>query len=152
MTVEERFWAKVDKSGECWLWTASANARGYGQFMISSRSRAPIGAHRFAYELVLGAPIPTGLFVCHHCDNPACVRPEHLFLGTPNDNVQDMIRKSRQSTDRSYFRGPRPHRRKTHCVNGHEFTEANTYWRAKGRNCRRCSTERMRIRRAQGSA
>jgi hypothetical protein len=79
-TLEERFWAKVDKSGgpsACWLWTASTN-KGYGQLEIDGR---PEGAHRIAYKLSIG-PIPNGLSVCHSCDNPPCCNPSHLFLGS----------------------------------------------------------------------
>lgn len=93
-TVEERFWEKVDKSGDCWPWTGSHDPRGYGHFQpVDGKS---VGAHRFAYILTFG-PIPPGLFVCHHCDNPICVNPVHLFLGSPKDNTQDSLRKGRLS-------------------------------------------------------
>ena len=94
MSVSERFWAKVDKSGECWLWKASKNLHGYGQLMIA---RKPLGAHRVAWELANG-PIPAGMCVCHRCDTPACVRPDHLFLGTHTDNMRDMFSKKRRKT------------------------------------------------------
>lgn len=85
-----RFWAKVDKSGECWLWLGCKNARGYGVFNISDRARL---AHRVAWELMHG-PIPKGKCVLHDCpggDNPACMR--HLWLGSRRDNNLDSIRK-----------------------------------------------------------
>lgn len=88
----ERFWSKVDKSGECWLWTANKDRRGYGQFFWQGR---PQIATHFAWELANG-PIPDGLWVLHRCDVPSCVRVEHLFLGTHTDNMQDMIAKGRQ--------------------------------------------------------
>ena len=91
-SVRDRFWAKVDKSGECWLWTAAVNRAGYGKFSVSIGKHNL--AHRVAWKLKHGF-IPDGVFVLHKCDTPACVRPSHLFLGSANDNVQDMMRKGR---------------------------------------------------------
>lgn len=88
---EIRFWEKVQKGAGCWVWTASLNGTGYGQFSIHNK---PVRAHRYAYELLNG-PIPAGKRVCHTCDNPPCVRPDHLFIGTAKDNTLDMIRKGR---------------------------------------------------------
>jgi hypothetical protein len=89
---EIRFWEKVEKSDGCWLWTGSVTkSGGYGQLSVNGK---PVRAHRFIYELLHG-PIPVGMRVCHTCDNPPCVRPDHLFLGTPKDNTHDMIRKGR---------------------------------------------------------
>jgi hypothetical protein len=90
--LETRFWAKVEKTDGCWLWVASTNKRGYGQ--ISRPAEGPALAHRVSWELHFG-PIPADLFVCHHCDTPPCVRPAHLFLGTNEDNVRDMLAKGR---------------------------------------------------------
>jgi hypothetical protein len=96
----ERFWRFVDKSrgaDACWLWTGSQRMKwGYGRIMVNGRR---ISAHRFAYIDTFG-PIAQTLFVCHRCDNPPCVNPSHLFVGTPRDNAQDMHRKGR-------FRGGR---------------------------------------------
>ncbi len=100
-----RFWKNVHRaSGDaCWEWKATrkmhtaCSARGgtgYGHFMVSDAKR--VQAHRYSYELHFG-PIPEGMFVMHKCDNPPCVRPDHLELGTPKDNMQDAIRKGRNS-------------------------------------------------------
>lgn len=90
-SVESRFWSKVQKTDDCWLWRATRFPKGYGQIKIKGRRRL---AHRVAWELTNG-PIPDGLQVCHHCDNPPCVRPDHLFLGTQSDNIQDAVSKGR---------------------------------------------------------
>lgn len=91
MRPAERFWSHVDRTGECWIWTAGRSEYGYGRLFFRGKARK---AHRVAYELTHG-PIPTGLFVCHACDNPACVRPDHLWLGTNQDNLVDASRKGR---------------------------------------------------------
>lgn len=87
----KRFWAKVRKSRGCWLWTGSRNRKGYGRFMWRGRVR---WAHRLAYVDAHGTLDPN-LLVCHHCDTPACVRPDHLFQGTQIDNKRDSMRKGR---------------------------------------------------------
>lgn len=90
VSAADRFWRKVAKSDGCWLWTGSVSSYGYGKFWDGS---GLVSAHRFAYGLT--APIPSGLCVLHRCDNPRCVRVEHLFLGTFADNTADMFAKGR---------------------------------------------------------
>ncbi len=97
--LEARFWARIDKTshpGGCWVWTGIRNVGGYGvlSYRLPNGKCHNHGAHRFSYELHNG-PIPDGLFVCHHCDNPACVNPAHLFLGDHRANGLDCIRKNR---------------------------------------------------------
>lgn len=84
-TVEGRFWSKVDKSGECWLWTAFRDRGGYGSFNLEGKIRK---SHRVAYELVNG-PIPGGLALDHTCHNPACVNPDHLRPVTTKQNLEN---------------------------------------------------------------
>jgi len=89
--VEKRVWTKVKKTESCWEWTASKNVHGYG--IIKKDGRMHL-AHRVLFELT-GGKIPNGMQVLHHCDNPACVNPDHLFLGTHGDNMRDMFKKGR---------------------------------------------------------
>lgn len=92
--LDERFWARVDKTDNCWLWIGSKVHNGYGRIWSNGKT---LLAHRFSYELHKG-PIPKGLCVLHHCDVRNCVRPDHLFTGTRRDNTQDMIRKGRRGS------------------------------------------------------
>lgn len=93
-TLAERFWAKVQKGPGCWTWTGCRDDHGYGMFRPYGRKASARRAHRVAWELTHG-PIPAGMFACHKCDNPQCVRPAHLFLGTPADNAHDRDKKGR---------------------------------------------------------
>jgi hypothetical protein len=91
----ERFWMTVAKSDGCWEWTAFRNQGGYG-LAWDPRCQATRLAHRMSWELTYGAPPPKPLDVLHHCDHPACVRPDHLYLGTDKDNVRDMDARGRR--------------------------------------------------------
>lgn len=92
-TDEQRFLEKiVIMEDGCWHWNALRDKNGYGKFSIKGKS---IRSHRFAYQTWIG-PIPNKMLVCHKCDCPPCVNPEHLFLGTEKDNANDMCSKNRQ--------------------------------------------------------
>lgn len=99
-----RFWSKVDKAGDCWLWTSTKDRKGYGLFSIGpqahesgARRNSMQAAHRVAYQLSKGSIAP-GLHVLHTCTNPACMQPDHLFLGTVKDNVRHMDARGRRVT------------------------------------------------------
>jgi hypothetical protein len=93
----ERFWRRVNKTENCWEWACGVGPNGYGYLNHRlSRITRPrlLQAHRISYELNIGQ-VPAGMIVCHKCDNRICVRPDHLFVGTYKDNMQDMLRKGR---------------------------------------------------------
>ncbi len=99
---EGRFWAKVQKLDEphgCWIWLGGLNDRGYAIFHAAKgdNPRRQYKASAYSWYLYTGRHVPDGLFMCHHCDNPLCVNPQHLFLGTHVDNMQDMVEKDRQT-------------------------------------------------------
>lgn len=91
LTVEEQFWARIEKQDGCWEWTGNADGQGYARFKVD---RVTHFGHRYSYELHHG-PIPEGLVVRHKCDNPPCVNPDHLEIGTHQDNMNDMIARGR---------------------------------------------------------
>lgn len=138
-----RFWDKVAIDRGCWLWTAGTR-HGYGAISEGGRGSPMIMAHRFSWEFHFG-PIPDGLGVLHKCDNPPCVNPAHLFLGTQGDNMRDKAVKGR---DFARNRGI------THCKHGHEFTPENTYIQPhrRRRHCRACRVTSDKRRRLRTSA
>lgn len=128
----QRFWARVDKSGDCWLWTRDIDDHGYGRFWDGRANRF---SFHVAYELLVGKK-PPGLDLDHLCRNPLCVNPNHLEPVTHHENV---------------LRGCGPSAifaKATHCIHGHEFTLENTriYYRSRGieRVCKQCSVEHNR--------
>lgn len=139
-TAASRFATKyrITASG-CWEWSAAKNHAGYGFFTMYKKQRGHTNselAHRASWILHRGQ-IPESRFVCHHCDNPSCVNPDHLFVGSATDNVHDMIDKGRAKLI------GRP--RVSHCAHGHELTGANLLASRTGkRACRTCYQRRDR--------
>lgn len=145
-----RFWRKVDKSGpvpshrpglgNCWLWIGSKTEVGYPRFWANGALQL---ATRFIYSETF-TPIPTGLFCCHECDNPSCVRPSHLFLGTNTDNMRDRAAKGRH-----------PNQQKKVCKRGHELSGDNLLPSKRGwrecKLCKRITDQRAAVRRAAQS-
>jgi hypothetical protein len=95
--LAKRFWDKVKAGSGCWEWQGALQPNGYGKIRgDDSHDYRHVGAHRVSWELHYG-PIDVGRLVCHTCDNPRCVRPEHLFLGSPQDNQRDCVAKGRHN-------------------------------------------------------
>lgn len=110
ISAEERFWQKVDRSGgqfACWQWTGSKRTFGYGHFRAENKRRCD--AHRFSWEIHRGA-IPHGMCVCHSCDNPSCVNPAHLWLGTSQQNTADRHIKGRDAAGDVHYSRTQPER------------------------------------------
>lgn len=122
------FWARVDKSGDCWLWTGPTFRDGYGATSTLIKTQR---AHRVSWELAHG-PIPDGMCVCHTCDVRACVNPDHLWLGTNNENMADMVAKGRScSGDRHPLRRDPSQRRRGAANYMVQHPEASYFNRAK---------------------
>jgi len=129
VSLPDRFWDKVDKTDECWNWTAGKNHYGYGSFAVRrGESWFRAQAHRVAYEDLIG-PIPTGLTIDHLCRNRACVNPAHMEPVTKGENVLRGTSTAAQ------------HARQTHCKRGHPFEAPHLYlWRGR-RYCRTCQRD-----------
>lgn len=107
--LADRLLSKIRIEGDCYIWTAATDKDGYGKIRFQRRD---IRAHRASYEENKG-PIPSGFLVCHHCDTPGCIRPEHLFLGTAKHNTRDMMSKGRRSNHPPpHFKGEKNHKTK----------------------------------------
>lgn len=118
LTPVEYFLARIARvDSGCWEWQGSHNNGGYGMFLMPDESGRTKGmkAHRFAY-LIFKGPLPANDLVLHHCDNPTCVNPDHLYIGTQRDNMQDALARGRNGK-----------LARTHCKHGHEYTPENTY-------------------------
>lgn len=146
LEISRRFWPRVRQGVGCWEWTGSTDRKeGYGYVHLGGHEvRRPMKAHRLSWEIHNG-PIPEGQWVLHHCDNPKCVKPAHLFLGNRTDNMRDAARKGRICTVGQS--------RKTHCPQGHEYTPENTLRRPNGhRRCRACVVAGSEMRRTKVAA
>lgn len=136
-SVLDRFWAKVDVQEQgCWEWLGARGVKGYGNFDVSGKT---FRAHRVSAMIHFGM-FDQRLFVLHHCDNPSCVRPGHLYLGDAVQNMRDRVARGRDANAN-----------KTHCPKGHPYSEENTSVTVSGRRCRICqrdSQQRWRASRA----
>lgn len=112
----DRFWDKVNKKGKCWIWTAALSDRGYGSMEVRGNG---LRAHVISWCIAHHRNTTPNLLVLHKCDNPSCVNPKHLFLGTPQDNTDDMRNKGRDKWVGRPLQDA--------CNNGHIRTEENTY-------------------------
>lgn len=129
ISIEERFFGQAEQVGDCWLWTGSKTFGGYGKVGVEGRT---VLAHRWSYEFMV-AEIPEGLKLDHLCSAPACVNPWHLEPVTQRINLL---------RSRNYVG---VNARKTHCIRGHAFDEANTYLTRGGRrHCKACARIRER--------
>lgn len=125
--TQKRFYNYVNKTKTCWLWTGPSSGKGYGDFYCAG---SKMKAHRYTWTVANNRIIPKGGMICHKCDTPLCVNPDHLFLGDAKINQLDCAAKGRHWCIK-----------KTHCKNGHRFTVENTLFfgpEGKWRQCKTC--------------
>lgn len=143
----DAFWARVQKGEGCWIWIGARFRNGYGQ--VSTKREGIIYAHRMSFRIHSGAH-PGAAMVCHHCDNPSCVRPDHLFLGDAKTNHMDMRSKGRMKLNPHAAKNLRCHVPAAQCPSGHELSRENTgtilrNGRHAGRYCRQCKRQQKRL-------
>ena len=141
-----RFWSKVEliPFHTCWEWAGHQDKDGYGRVRIN---KVDCRAHRVSWEWHNGRKLQPDELVCHRCDNPSCVNPAHLFVGSAQDNWWDCVRKGRSYTH-SWDSGLSRYRanlaKRTHCRYGHPFDDDNTYWvTSNKRRCRKCAAKQQ---------
>jgi len=127
--LDRKFWNYVEKDNHngCWIWMGSKRRRGYGRLRFEGKT---VAAHRLSYKMAIGED-PGDKLVCHSCDVPSCVNPDHLFLGTYLDNNRDCVSKNRHRNSK-----------KTHCYKGHPLSGENLIISAMKRECRICVNKR----------
>lgn len=143
--IEDRFFERIspEPNSGCWLWLGQCDSKGYGRISLGGRHGGNTGAHRLSLKIA-GVDVPDDMLVCHHCDVPSCVNPDHLFIGTQHDNLVDMVSKGRHVSNGEQLRGKRRNGRvwnseKTHCKHGHPLNGDNLSIAANGwRRCRAC--------------
>jgi len=143
IALQQRFWAKVAKSDGCWIWQAQLNNKGYGCFAYEripgKNTSRNMYAHRLSWMLLNG-PIPPGMNVLHRCDTPACVNPDHLFLGSQRENMRDCVTKGRLAINRNkakvteeQVRAIRADTRRHHIIAADYGLKRNAVWKIKHR-------------------
>lgn len=141
MILNDKFWEKVNKTSGCWIWIGATRS-GYGAFKQNGKIYA---AHRASYEFFFGV-ISGGKFVCHHCDNPSCINPAHLFLGTSSDNMIDCSKKGRIFRKKSIIEVPEGYLQCSLCrmFKSREMFPAGIKKERHTGECRDCHSKRMR--------